>query len=200
MNAVIRSTGAAAAIAVIVLTGSLTAPVHAQDAAAVPPATQLSPGQRVQVRSPRIVHWEETGQLLAVDDTGLRIDHGGEEPLELAWSEVDRLWVERSKRGAYWEGGFIGLVVGVLVAEGIVAADRDDGEIDPSCGQPECFNVGFTVALGVVGAGAGAAVGTLLFERTLWQDVPNPGGGGVNVTAGVAWTSNGPELRVRLTP
>ncbi len=194
MNAAILSAGLAA---VMVLTGSLAAPVYAQDAA-VPPATQLSPGQRVQVHSPRIVHWEETGQLLAVDDTGLRIDHGGKEPLELAWSDVDRLRVERGTRGAYWEGGFIGLVVGLLVAEGITAADRDDGEIDPSCGQPECFSAGFTVALGVVGAGAGAAVGTLLFERTLWQDVPNPGGGGVNVAAGLAWTGNRAELRMRL--
>ena len=184
----------------MVLTGSLAGPVLAQDAAAVALEPQLSPGQRVQVRSPRIVHWEQTGQLLAVDDTGLRIDYGGEEPLELVWSDVDRLRVERGTRGAYWEGGFIGLVVGVLVAEGIVAADRDDGEFDPSCGQAECFNVGFTVALGIAGAGAGAAVGTLLFERTLWQDVSNPGGGGVNVAAGLAWTANGAGLRVRLTP
>ncbi len=180
------------------LTGSLAAPVLAQDAAAVPPATLLFPGQRVQVRSPRIVHWQRTGQLLTVGDTGLRIDFGGEEPLGLAWSDVDRLRVERSTRGAYWEGGFIGLVVGVLVAEGIVAADRDDGVIDPSCGQAECFSPGFSVALGVVGAGAGAAVGTLLFERTLWQDVPNPGRGGVNVAAGLAWTNNRPELRLRV--
>ena len=197
MNAAILSAGLAAVMA---LTGSLAAPVVAQDVAAATPETQLSPGQRVQVRSSRIVHWEETGQLLAVDDTGLRIDFGGEEPLELAWSDVDRLRVERSTRGAYWEGGFLGLVVGVLVAEGIVGAHRDDGEIDPSCGQPECFNVGFTLALGAVGAAAGAAVGTLLFGRSLWQDVPNPGGGGVNVAAGLAWTSNGAELRVRLTP
>ena len=198
MNAAIRCTGVAAAIAVIVLTGSLAAPVLAQDTAAVPAATQLSLGQRVQVRSPRIVHWEKTGQLLAVDDTGLRIDHGGEEPLELAWSDVDRLRVERGTRGAYWEGGLIGLVVGLLVAEGITAADRDDGEIDPSCGQSECFNAGFLVALGAAGAGVGATVGTLLFEHTFWQDVPNPGGGGVNVAAGLAWTGNRAELRVRL--
>jgi hypothetical protein len=152
----------------------------------------------VQVRSPRIAHWEETGELLTVDETGLRIDHGGEEALELAWSDVDRLRVERSTRGAYWEGGFIGLVVGVLVAQGIVAADRDDGEIDPSCGQTECFDIGFVVALGAAGAGAGAAVGTLLFERTLWQDVPHPGGGGPSVAAGLAWTNNRAEFRVRL--
>ncbi len=194
MNAASLSAGLAA---IIVLTGSLAAPVLAQDAA-VSSATQLSPGQRVQVRSPRIVHWEETGQLLAVDDTGLRIDHGGEEVLELAWSDIDRLQVERSTRGAYWEGGFIGLVVGVLVAEGIVAADRDDGVIDPSCGQAECFSPGFSVALGIAGAGAGAAVGTLLFERTLWQDVTRPGGGGANLGAGLAWTNNRPEFRLVL--
>jgi hypothetical protein len=197
---VIQPYGVAAVIAAMVLIGPLAAPVLAQDAAAVPSATQLSPGQRVQVRSPRIVNWEQTGQLLAVDDTGLRIDHGGEEPLELAWNDIDQLRVERSTRGAYWEGGFIGLLIGVLVAEGIVGAERDDGEFDPSCGQAECFGVGFTVAVGVAGAAAGAAVGTLLFERTLWQDVPNPGGGGVSVAAGLAWTNSRPELRVVLTP
>ena len=69
--------------AVMALTGSLAAPVLAQDAAAVPSATQLSPGQRVWVRSPRIIHWEQTGQLLTVDDSGLRIDSGDEDTLEL---------------------------------------------------------------------------------------------------------------------
>ncbi len=183
--------------AVMALTGSLAAPVLAQDAAAVPPATLLSPGQRVQVRSPRIVHWEQTGQLLTVDDKGLRIDYGDEEAMELAWSDVDWLRVERSTRGAYWEGAFVGLLVGLVVAEGIVAADRDDGQIDPSCGQDHCFNPVFYVAVGVAGAGAGAALGTL-FERTLWQDVPHPRGGGANVRAGLAWTTNRAELRLRL--
>ena len=180
------------------LIGSVAAPVLAQGAAGVPPATLLSPGQRVQVRSPRIVHWEQTGLLLTVDDTGLRIEHGEEEAMELAWSDIDWLKVERGSRGAYWEGGFVGLLVGLVVAEGIVAADRDDGQIDPSCGQDHCFRPGFWVAVGAAGAGAGAALGTLLFERTLWQDVPHPGGGGANVEAGLAWTTDRAELRLRL--
>lgn len=195
MNAAILSAGLAAVLA---LTGSLAAPVLAQDAAAVPPATLLPPGQRVQVRSSRIVHWEQAGRLLTVDDTGLRIDHGAEEAMDLAWSDVDWLRVERSTRGAYWEGGFVGLLVGLLVAEGIVAADRDDEQIDTSCDQDHCFNTGFYVAVGAAGAGAGAALGTLLLERTLWQDVPLPRVRGANVKAGLAWTTNRAELRLRL--
>jgi hypothetical protein len=144
------------------------------------------------------VHWEQTGQLLSVDGVGLRISRGDGDPLQLAWEDVESLRVERSTRGAYWEGGLIGLAVGLLVAEGIVAAERDNGRIDPSCGQYHCYSTGFWVAVGAAGAGVGAGVGGLLFKRTLWEDVPLPGQESVRAETGFAWTANGAEFRLHL--
>ena len=189
---------AAALTSALVLAGLFAAPVLAQEALAEAPLRQLFPGQRVRVRSPRIAHWEQSGRLLAADAAGLRLGPGGEPPMELAWGDVEWLRVERRTRGAYWEGGFVGLLVGLLVAEGIVAADRDDGQIDPACGKNHCYDPVFWVAVGAAGAGAGAGVGTLLFKRTLWEDVPLPGGAGADAETGLAWTSGGAELRFRL--
>ncbi len=184
--------------------GSEPAPVATQRGAApesersianLPP---LESGQRVRVRSPRLAHWEATGQVLSVTEAGLALDSGDGASVELAWDELEWIRVDEGSRGAYWEGALIGLLTGLVVAEGIVAADRDNGQVDPDCGLSECYDPGFWVAMGAVRAGAGAAVGGLLFRRTRWQTVPLPSGTNVRAAADVAWTGQRAELRFRV--
>jgi len=169
-------------IAGIILFG-LSTPLAAQ-------TRTLSAGDRVIVYSPRIVHREAKGEVVSVEQDSLSMWSGNAEPIRLAWNDVTRVRAAYGERRGYWEGGFIGVFVGFIAAEVIVAADRDDGHIDPECGDAHCYSTGFWVAGAAAGALAGAAVGSL-FKKSLWRDVPLPGSSSTNGELSASVTRSG---------
>lgn len=158
--------GAAMAMAALLLPGPGSSTLPAQEM----PDLRLE--SRVRVRSPALLHRWQEGTLVDRSPTTLTVrPEGGGRLLELDLDEVRELEVATGRHRGWARGGFTGLWSGLVLGLIIFEIDEADDEIDPECGELQCFEAPFFVAMSLGGAAVGAGVGAL-FHVTEWTEVP----------------------------
>lgn len=141
----------------------------------------LPSGQRVRVRSPHFLQQRAEGTVLRGDAGGLLLELKNEQVVELETGEVAGVQVATQGK-ATWRGAFLGSVAGLLLGEGITAAARADDEIDPSCGELDCYPRGFALGVALTGAGVGALLGSRI-KITVWRPLTAPQALGLSFSA-----------------
>lgn len=132
----------------------------------------LAPGRTVRITSPALVHRTAEGTLVERSATSLLLrPEGSATPVELAIADVRRVQVATGSHRGTFRGAFTGLWSGLVLGVIIYGADEADDEIDPDCGELQCFEAPFFVAMSLGGAAVGAAVGSL-FHVTEWTELP----------------------------
>lgn len=135
-------------------------------------APALEPGRTIRVTSPALVHRTAEGTLVGRSATSLLLrPEGSATPVELALADVRRVQVATGSHRGTLRGAFTGLWSGLVLGVIIYGADEADDEIDPDCGELQCFEAPFFVAMSLGGAAVGAAVGSL-FHVTEWTELP----------------------------
>ena len=135
-------------------------------------APRVEPGSRVRVTSPALVHRRAEGTMVERSAASLVLrPEGSAATLELPLEHVDRLQVATGSHRGTLRGAFTGLWSGLLLGLIIFEVDEADDEIDPECGELQCFEPPFFVAMSLGGAAVGAGVG-YFFHVTEWSDVP----------------------------
>lgn len=156
-------------------------------------APALEPGRTVRITSPALVHRTAEGTLVERSAASLLLrPEGSAAPVELEIADVRRIQVATGSHRGTLRGAFTGLWSGLVLGVIIYGADEADDEIDPDCGELQCFEAPFFLAMSLGGAAVGAAVGSL-FHVTEWADVPVAR---LGVSAGLE-PSGSQELRQR---
>lgn len=170
-----RSAGApgrALRAGILLVTWAVAAGTGAPGALDAQEAPRLEEGRRVRVTSPALVHHSLEGTLVERSATSLLLrPDGGGDPVELELADVRRLQVDTGRHRATLRGAFAGLWSGLILALIIYEVDEADDEIDPECGDLQCYENDFFAAMSLGGAAVGAGVGSL-FHVTEWRDVP----------------------------
>ena len=151
----------------------------------------LTAGQRVRITSAQYRLNLEVATLIAVDDSTIRVAMTTNRPVDprhpaftdtvaLSRAGIDRLDVSRSRTRGTGKGAWIGFVSGGVVGAIVGAATYKEKE----CGPPNtewvlCFwypssrgvnAMGGGLALGLIGAGLGALIGSAS-HRDHWEGV-----------------------------
>lgn len=135
-------------------------------------APALEPGRTIRVTSPALVHRTAEGMLVERSAISLLLrPEGSATPVELELADVRRVQVATGSHRGTLRGAFTGLWSGLVLGLIIYGADEADDEIDPDCGELQCFEAPFFVAMSLGGAAVGAAVGSL-FHVTEWTELP----------------------------
>lgn len=180
-----RALGAGAFLALLVLQA---APVRAQ-------AAGPQPGDTVRVRSPAFVHGSGEGRLLGRSPAGIELALTGGETVLVPLAEVQRLEVRRGSDRATWTGALLGLGTGAIAFFVVQQSDEADDEIDPACGELQCYGSGDFALFAAAGTAAGAAIGYLI-RVPRWEEVPVAVGVGL-VRPGSS-SARGLRIQVRL--
>jgi hypothetical protein len=168
---------------VLALAALLSAgPASAQD------TTRLARGQRVRVSPWRKAWPSATGQLVALDDGGILIRRDSAHVARYDWRDIRRVEISRGRRNGADKGRDIGALVGFLAGAvvGVRSApyslehcpdfpDRSQFNFAERCAWEELVDVGWTLAIGFVGALPGAAIGALIglpFHYEMWEEAP----------------------------
>ena len=125
----------------------------------------IEPGARVRIKASSLFPQPIVGMLESVHDSTLVFRSGQTAPLEIRFSQIERLEVSQGKKsnagtGAL-VGGLIGTVVGAVV--GLVIRQGADVQAD------------LPVITGAIGAGGGVLLGTIVGatnQSDRWVEVP----------------------------
>lgn len=170
-----RSAGApgrALRAGILLVTWAVAAGTGAPRALDAQEAPRLEEGRRLRVTSPAVVHHTLEGTLVERSATSLLLrPDGGGDPVELELTDVRRLQVDTGRHRATLRGAFAGFWSGLILGLIIYEIDESDDEIDPECGDLQCYENDFFAAMSLGGAAVGAGVGSL-FHVTEWTDVP----------------------------
>jgi hypothetical protein len=125
----------------------------------------IEPGARVRIKASSVFPQPIVGTLESVHDSTLVFRSGQTAPLEIRFSQIERLEVSQGKKSNAGTGALVGGLIGTAVGAvvGLVFAQGTD--------MPE----GLPVMIGAAGAGSGVLLGALVGasdQSDRWVEVP----------------------------